>query len=106
MKVKDARNKVRIIDDTSKALSKLESFLSKNKDNLAESDSLADKPDDDIVILDDLRENDLLIKLNELQTFVDESEDLYFNDVELSQDTSKLASDGIKVLKQLINSGI
>ena len=67
---------------------------------------LIDKPDDDIVILDELRENDLLIKLNELQQFVDESKNLYFNNVELSKDTSKLASDGIKVLKQLINSRI
>lgn len=45
MKVKDALIKVRIIDDTRKALSKLESFLSKNKDNIAEADSLAGRAD-------------------------------------------------------------
>lgn len=67
---------------------------------------LIDRPNDDIVVIDDLRENDLLVKLNELQKLVDESEDVYFNDTLLSKESTRLASDGIKVLKQLINSGI
>lgn len=67
---------------------------------------LIDKSNDDIIIVDHLDNNDLLVKLNDLQQFVNESDTVFFKGILLNENTTQLTSDGIKVLKQLINSRI